>query len=101
LIYKNDRYSLRELTNTKKAVLMEALEIESATCILESDRDKYLTADWEERIYMEIPINWKTIARYKEKYEQLNVGANPFVIPQKSDDYKIYGLQLVEHNNFL
>lgn len=101
LIYKNDRYSLRELTSTKKAVLVEALEIESATCILESDREKYLTADWEERIYMEIPINWKTIVRHKSEYEQLDIGANPFVIPQALKDYIIYGLQLVEHDKFL
>ncbi|MDR3653350.1 MAG: CRISPR-associated helicase Cas3' [Paludibacter sp.] len=101
LIYKNDRYSLRELTSTKKAVLVEALEIESATCILESDREKYLTADWEERIYMEIPINWKTIVRHKSEYEQLDIGANPFVIPQTLKDYMIYGLQLVEHDKFL
>ena len=77
------------------------MEIESATCILESDREKYLTADWEERIYMEIPINWKTIVRHKSEYEQLDIGANPFVIPQTLKDYMIYGLQLVEHDKFL
>lgn len=101
LIYNNDRYSLKELTSTKKAVLIEALEIESATCILESDRERYLTANWEERIYMEIPINWKTIVRHKSEYEQLDIGANPFVIPQTLKDYMLYGLQLVEHDKFL
>ena len=101
LIYKDNHYSIGELTNTKKSVMLEALEIESATCILESDRDKYLTADWDERIKMEIPINWKSIARYKSEYEQLNVGANPFVIPQNAEDYNTYGLQLVEHDNYL
>jgi len=101
LIYKHEAYSLKELTSNKKAVLVEALEIESASCILEEDRDKYLEATWEERVYMEIPINWKTIARYRNKYEQLQIGSNPFVVPQKSDDYELYGLQLVEHDNFL
>lgn len=101
LIYRNGRYVQRELTSKKEAVLVKVLEIESATCILESERDKYLIADWEERTYMEIPINWKTIARYKSQYEQLQVGANPFVIPQNEEDYKIFGLQLVEHDNFL
>ena len=56
LIYKNDAYSLKELTSNRKAVLVEALEIESASCILEEDREKYLEATWEERVYMEIPI---------------------------------------------
>jgi CRISPR-associated endonuclease/helicase Cas3 len=101
LIYKNDRYSIRELTSSKEAVLVKALEIESATCILESDREKYLTSNWEERTYLEIPVNWKTISRYKSEYEQLNCGSNPFVVPQDESDYMICGLQLVEHDNFL
>ena len=99
-IYKEGRYTIRELTNYKKAVLVEALEIESATCILSSDRDKYLTAKWEERIVLEIPINYKTISRYKSEYEQLEIGAYPFVVPQDEEAYKIFGLQLVEHDSF-
>ncbi len=101
LIYENERYKIRELTNNKKAVLVEALEIESATCILEQDREKYLIGNWEERIQLEIPINYKTIARHKSKYVQLEVGSYPFVVPQVENDYKIFGLQLVEHENFL
>jgi CRISPR-associated endonuclease/helicase Cas3 len=101
LIYKDSRCSIRELTSTKEAVMVKALEIESATCILESDRDKYETATWEERTYLEIPVNWKTIARYKSEYVQLNIGSNPFVVPQNENDYKMYGLQLVEQDNFM
>jgi CRISPR-associated endonuclease/helicase Cas3 len=99
LIYKNGKYSLKELTNYKKAVLVDALEIESATCILECDREKYLTANWEERLYLEIPINYKTISRHKSKFEQLQIGAYPFVVPQNETAYKTYGLQIVEHDN--
>ena len=101
LIFKNNRFSLLELTNRKSAVLVDALEIESASCILSVDRDKYLFANWEERIHMEIPINWKTISRYRTEYEQLSIGSNPFVVPQSIDDYKTFGLQLVEHDKFL
>jgi len=100
LIYKNGTYGIRELCNYKKAVLVDALEIESATCILECDRDKYLTANWEERLYLEIPINYKSISRHKLKFEQLEVGTYPFVIPQTEDIYEEYGLQIVEHDNF-
>ena len=101
LIYREGGYTLKELTNNKKAVLVEALEIESATCILESDRDKYVSANWEDRIHLEIPINYKTISRHKSKYEQLEIGSYPFVVPQNEEDYKLFGLQLVEQNNFL
>ena len=101
LIYKNGRYGIRELTNYKKAILVNTLEIESATCILEVDREKYLTATLEERLYLEIPVNYKTISRYKTKFEQLEVGTCPYVVPQPLEQYEIYGLQLIEQNNFL
>ncbi|MDX1905287.1 MAG: CRISPR-associated helicase Cas3' [Thermonemataceae bacterium] len=101
LIFKNNKYTIRELTNYKKAVLVDALEIESATCILAVDREKYLTANWEDRLQMEIPINYKTITRHKSKYEQLEVGAYPFVVPQNEYDYKRLGLQLPEHDSFI
>lgn len=101
LIFKNQKYTIKELTNYKRAVLVEALEIESATCILESDRSAYLAENWEGRLKMEIPINYKTIARHKSKYEQLEIGSYPFVIPQDIEAYDTSGLQLVEHDNFL
>jgi CRISPR-associated endonuclease/helicase Cas3 len=99
--YENEQYKIRELTNYKKAVLVDILEIESATCILECDRAKYETAKLEERILLEIPINYRTIRGYKAGYVQLKVGSYPFVVPQNEKDYKIYGLQLVEHDNQL
>jgi CRISPR-associated endonuclease/helicase Cas3 len=101
LIFKDNQYTIKELTNNKKGVLVDALEIESATCILTVDRDKYLTAGWEERIQMEIPVNFRTISKYKSEYEQLQVGSYPFVVPQDEKEYEIFGLRLVEHDKFL
>ena len=99
LAVQDGDFSLINLTSRTEAILLKALEIESATCILAADRDKYITATWEERINMEIPVNWKTISRYRDKYEQLqDIGANPFVIPMPQEEYEIYGLQLVEHD---
>lgn len=94
-------FKLKELTNNNKSVLVEALDIESVSCILESDREEYLTANWEERIQLEIPINFRTIARFIKKYEQLEVGSYPFVIPCNIDNYRKYGLELTEPDNFL
>jgi CRISPR-associated endonuclease/helicase Cas3 len=88
LIHKDGRYTLQELTNKRKALLVDALEIESATCILTSDREEYLIADWDKRVRMEIPINWQTIRPHIKKYEQLLIGTNPFVIPQKEEEYR-------------
>lgn len=94
-------FKLKELTNNKKSVLVEALDFESVSCILEADREEYLTANWEERIQLEIPINFKTIARYIHQYEQLEVGSYPLVIPCNTNNYKKYGLELTEPDNFL
>lgn len=102
LINKDGRHTITELTNKRKAVLTEILEIESMTCILESDRDAYCSANPEDRIYMEIPISWRMIRPYVRKYEQLfDVGNAPFVIPQKEEDHILYGLELVEHENII
>ncbi len=101
LKFKGGSIVLKELTDNKHSVLIEALEIEGAVCILEEDRETYLTASWEERISMEIPVNWRTLSRYKSEYEQLLVGTYPFVVPQKIEEYDQYGLQLIEHENFL
>ncbi len=101
LIYYEGQYRIKELCNKPQATLVDALEIESATCILECDREKYLNAHWSERIYLEIPVNFKTISRYKSQYEQLEVGAYPFVVPQKEIEHLLYGLELVEHENFI
>lgn len=101
LKFRDGQFTMKELTDNRKGILIDALEIEGATCILESDRQRYIDAKWDERIDIEIPINWKTISRYKNQYEQLNLGSNPFVVPQNVDDYEIYGLQLVEHNIML
>jgi len=101
LIYRDNQYTIKELTNHKKGILVDALEIESATCILEVDRDRYLTAGWEERIQMEIPVNFRTISKYKSEYERLEVGSYPFVVPQEEKEYSRFGLRLVEQDNFI
>lgn len=101
LIYRNGKYTLTELCDCPKAVLVEALEIESATCILESDRERYLEAKWEDRLSLEIPINYRSLFKNRKLFEQLEVGTYPFIIPQKLEEYEQFGLQLIEPDNFL
>jgi len=101
LIFQDGNYRIKELTNRKKSVLVDALEIESATCILECDREAYETAGWEERLYMEIPVNFKSIFPYRKKYIQIEIGSYPFVIPQPMEEHEKLGLILTEHEKFL
>lgn len=101
LIYYDGQYRIKELCNKPQATLIDALEIESATCILECDREKYLAAHWGDRIYMEIPVNFKTITKQRSQYVQLEVGAYPFVVPQEEADHLLYGLELVDHEKIM
>ncbi len=102
LKFQNNEFQMKKLTDNPKSVLIEALEIDGATCILESDRATYLDANWKERIGLEIPISFKTLKYYAKYYEQLDdIGSNPFVVPQDVAEYDLYGLKLVEPDNFL
>ena len=101
LIQQGEHFRLKELTHDPKAVLMDVLEVESATCILEEDRDAYEFADWEERQMLEIPVNFKSIVRHQSQYIRLDMGSMPFVIPQPPAEHEEWGLQLVEPTNFL
>lgn len=101
LIFHAGQYRIKELCHRRNAVIVEALEIQSATCILQCDREKYLTAKWSERVPMEIPVSAKTMVRFKNQYEQLEHGSHPFVIPQKEVDHLKFGLKLVEPEIFL
>ena len=101
LIYHDGRYRIKELCNKPNATIVDALEIESATCILECDRERYEQARWDERIPLEIPVNFKTISRYKDRYVQIEKGSYPFVIPQSEEEHQKYGLELIEPSNIL
>lgn len=101
LIYRNGEYNLTELCDHSKSVLVDALEIQSATCILECDRDKYLDAKWEDRLPLEIPVNYRTLYSYRDQYEQLEVGSFPYVVPLPFEEYKGLGLKLVEPDNII
>lgn len=101
LIYQNDEYVIKKLTDTKKAILIEVLEIDSGICILESDRENYINASWEDRIGYEIPISNRSLRPFSNEFEQLDIGSYPFVIPQDELDHLKYGLKLIKHDNII
>jgi CRISPR-associated endonuclease/helicase Cas3 len=93
------------LTHRSRSLLVEALEIETAACILEVNYAEYIDdkTSWERRIELEIPISWRTIQYNKNRSHYLRVGfgAAPFVVPQPLADYQRLGLQLLEPDSFL
>ncbi|MBN8566557.1 MAG: CRISPR-associated helicase Cas3' [Flavobacteriales bacterium] len=92
LIFKNNRYTIKELTNQKKSVLLDMLDIESAVCILSTDVEEYKKSNFEVRTSMEIPVNYKLI-KQNFNLRQLEVGNYPFVVSQNEKLHMKYGLE--------
>ncbi len=100
LIYKNNTYTISELRHNSSAVLLDALEIETATCILVSDEPTYQTADFKTRTALEIPVNYRSMYSYKNQFPRLDFGSNPFVVPDEHYDAN-KGLILQQIDQFL
>ena len=82
--FSNGNWLLTELCHYPKSALLEALDINSAVCITEEDKERYLSANGLERIEMEIPVSYHSMAH--RKLEQLDKGTRPFVVPNKGYD---------------
>ncbi len=79
---ETEKWSIDKLTHNSKALLLELLDIDSVSCILESDKEAYLQARYEERYKMEISTQYymvKNLQQLKELY-----GSAPFIIPDKA-----------------
>lgn len=84
-------WRLKALCHHSKSALLETLDINSAVCIKEEDKESYLTSNALERAEMEIPVSYHSIAH--RNLEQLGKGMHPFVIPDKGYANDL-GLQL-------
>lgn len=81
-VFANGRWRLRELWHLPKSALLEKLDIDSVSCIVEKDKDIYQEASAEKRLMMEIPVSYNSV-RWR-KLAQLSVGSNPFIVPDSS-----------------
>ena len=77
-ILKDGEYRIQKLQHKRKSVLVEALEIESETCVLRSDCERYVNARWEERQRLHIPVP-KSYIRFE--WPRLEHGNYPLVAP--------------------
>lgn len=101
LVWQGDDFLLTELCHYPKSVLMETLNIESASCILLSDQERYEKSRHDERIMLEIPISQKA-ARYRRftRYGQSEYGNRPLIVADESYS-PVQGLTLGEIDNTL
>ncbi len=77
----DERPQIDQLCHRPKAVLLDALEIESATCVIESDAAAYRAGGWAGRTALEIPLPWQTIARHARTLTVIETGHRPFLVP--------------------
>jgi len=77
-IWVNGRYRIQKLQHHPKSVLIEALDINSETCILRSDLTSYEEARWEERQRMHIPV---PVSFNRFEWPRLSIGSHPLCAP--------------------
>lgn len=83
-IFVDNEWQLKELCHHAKSALLETMDINSAVCITEDDKDAYLSGDALARTGMEIPVSYHSVAH--RSLEQIDVGMRPFVVPDKAYD---------------
>jgi CRISPR-associated endonuclease/helicase Cas3 len=84
-VYKSDgTFTLDKLTHHSKSILFELLQIDSVACIVESDEDKYNESNFEDRLHLEIPVYYYSVA----KMRQSEKGNRPFIIPDSAYDFE-------------
>lgn len=86
-VFKDGKWFIKELWHNSKSALLETLDIDSVTCIVESDRDDYEKACYEDQTKMEIPVSYRSVG-YRG-LEKSNKGSKPFIIPLKAYDNKL------------
>lgn len=92
--YKNGNFTVTELCHLTHSVLLDAMEIETAPCITQKDWDTYRTGNAAERMDLEIPVSYRSVA-FKKLDKERRVGNRPFVVPDVAYD-DVLGLVLSE-----
>lgn len=80
----NGQFTMGKLMHRSKAILFELLEIDSVSCILESDVEEYENGNFETRLLLEIPVAYWVVA----KMNQSQKGNKPFIIPDAACDFE-------------
>lgn len=87
VVFVNGRWQIKELCHNAKSALLEVLDINSAVCITENDKEAYLNTNGTNRAEFEIPVSYKSIAH--NNLEQLTLGSRPFIVPNKAYNTEI------------
>jgi len=81
-VFNNGKWKIKELCHNPKSALLEILDIDSISCVCESDKDDYIQGKYIERSKLEIPVSYHSVAH--NGLEQLQDRPKPFIIPDKA-----------------
>lgn len=84
-IYGNGKWNISKLRHYAKSALLDMLEIDSVSAILESDREKYESESYLERSKLEIPLSFQSIGESGLKSLEVN-GWQVYIVPNKAYD---------------
>lgn len=90
VLWRNGKLMMKKLCNIKKSPLIELLEIDSITCILEKNIDEYIAGNFISRNELEISLHNSALFHLGEM-KRLNVGNNPYILEQQAL-YDMFGV---------
>lgn len=99
-IWKGDRFSMFELCHLPHSVLMEMLNIESQTVILQSDVELYRKGKADIRSELEIPVPRSAAFRKFTHFGRENYGSHPLVAHDDLYSEEL-GFRFAEIDNFI
>lgn len=80
-IFKKDgKIMIDYLTHRPKSYLLERLDIDSVSCIIDEDLETYENSSFEERLMMEIPARYWSV----KSFGLCKYGNKPFIVPASS-----------------
>ena len=85
-IFVDGQWQIQELCHYPKSALLDVLDINSAVCVTENDKDVYINGNAFNRAELEIPVSYKSIVH--AELEQIAEGSRPFIIPNEAYDAK-------------
>jgi CRISPR-associated endonuclease/helicase Cas3 len=82
--FNKGEWLIKKLWHNPKSALLEALDVDSVSCIDEYDRELYDISNYEIQSQMEIPVSYRTIGYLN--LDKSRQGSKPFIIPRKAYD---------------
>lgn len=86
-IFVNGKWMMKELRHNSKSALLETLDIDSATCIVQSDEEQYNRKESVMRSELEIPVSYRSVAYLGLRMNKH--GTCPYVIPDEAYDCEL------------